>query len=213
MILDFIKQIFKNKTISRALFNLQVKKYCSSLSGSVLDIASGSNPGYGKYLPKNIKYIKSDYHIVPGVDKIIDFNDAIAFEDDSFENIFLFNALYIVKDRIKLFREIKRILKDNGRFFLSSPFIANEMKEPDDFCRLTAQGLNRELVEAGFLNIKIIRFGERFSSALYIINPIIKTPILKLIFYPIALFLDFLIPKKIKQKYPCPLGYFCIISK
>ncbi len=213
MFIYFLKQVISNKTIARTLFNIQVKKNCSNIVGRVLDIASGINPGYKKCLPKDIDYIASDFKTDSYLDMIIDFNNKLNFKDQTFENIFLFNAIYIVKDRIGLLKEIKRIIKDNGTLFLSSPFIANEMKEPDDFCRLTAQGLEDEFKEAGFGNIKIIRYGERFSSALYLINSLIKTPILKIIFYPIALSLDYLIPKKIKQNYPCPLGYFCIIKK
>lgn len=212
-IIFFLKQILEDKTIYRILFNFEVRKNCSSISGNILDLASGPYPSYRKYLPNNIEYKKSDYEKKDGLDFVVDLNNDLDFHDRSFDNILLFNAVYIIKDREKLFKEINRILKDNGVLFIASPFIANEMKQPDDFCRLTAQGLEFELNKAGFNNIKIKRFGERFTSSIYLINPIMKTPILKIIFYPIALLLDYLIPKKTIQNYPCPLGYFCIIKK
>jgi len=178
-----------------------------------LDLASGGQPSYGSYLPNNLKIIKTDYRPKEGVEKIINFNQPLPFSDNEFDNILFFNALYIVENRIGLFNDLRRVLKNNGSLFIASPFINAEMPEPHDYCRLTAEGLEKELREAGFSDIKIERFGERFSCAAYLINVFLYFRIVKLFVYAKVLLLDKWIPRGIKKSQPCPLGYFCEVKK
>jgi len=211
--LDFTKQIFKGRTIYRILFNWEVKKNCYDLKGKTLDLAAGSKASYYEYLSPNLEIIKTDCKNGKGIDKIVDFNQILPFEDNFFDNILFFNALYIVEDRVKLLKEMKRILKSGGKIFIASPFIANEMPEPHDYCRLTYEGLKKEFKEAGFENFDIKRFGERFSCAVYLLHPLLMFNIVRFFVYGFSLFFDQLIPPNIKKKYPTPLGYFCILEK
>ncbi len=211
--LDFIKEIFRGKSIYRILFNWQVAENCKNLTGGVLDLAGGNNPSYYRYLPKNLKIIKTDLNLHDNQNTVIDFNKKLPFANKSQKNIFLFNAINIAKDTNKLFSELFRILSEDGQLFLSSLFIANEMMEPDDFSRLTIQGLQRELEAVGFKDIKIIRIGERFTAASHLLHAFFIFSIIRLFVYSISLFLDKLIPSKIKTNHHCPIGYFCIIKK
>lgn len=210
-IFDFFKQIFNRKTIYRILFNWQVKENCRNLTGEVLDLASGKNPSYYQYLPKQLRIKKADYY--QPAEQAVDFNQTLPFNDNSFDQIFFFNSLYIVKNHQVFFKEINRLLKPTGQLFLATPFIANEMPEPNDYSRLTYEGLVRELQRAGFNNFKIIRFGERFSSAAHLLHDFWFLNVIRLIIYSLALLFDRLIPKKLRKLHPCPLGYFCIINK
>lgn len=212
-IIDFIKQIFRGKSIYRILFNWQVRENCKDLSGDVLDLAGGSRPSYYKYLPKDLRIIKTDYKKNSGIDKIVDINKPLPFNSDFVESVFLFNAIYIAKDRSLLLAELNRILKKGGRIFIASPFIASELAEPNDFCRLTEEGLEQEFKQAGFADFKITRFGERFSSAAYLLHSFFIFSFIRLIIYSFCLLLDKIIPKKIKKLHPTPLGYFCVIRK
>ncbi len=212
-IIDFIKQIFRGKSIYRILFNWQAKEHCKGLSGSVLDLAGGSSPSYYKYLPKDLRIIKTDYKNKEGVDKIADINKPLPFDNNSVESILLFNAIYIAKDRSLLLAELNRILKKGGRIFIASPFIASELAEPNDFCRLTKEGLEQGFKQAGFIDFKITRFGERFSAVAYLLHSFFVFNFIRLIIYSFCLLLDKIIPKKIKKLHPAPLGYFCIIRK
>ncbi|MBI4812392.1 methyltransferase domain-containing protein [Candidatus Falkowbacteria bacterium] len=211
--LDFIKQVFKNRTIYRILFNRQVRENCKDLRGEILDLAGGGNASYYDYLPAGLKIIKTNYKESGDIDKIIDFNKPLPFADNSINNILFFNALYIVDDRIKLFQEMKRILKPGGKIFISSPFIANEMPEPHDYCRLTAEGLEKEFKEAGFIDFEIRRFGERFTSGAYLLHAFYFFNPIRFFVYGAILLLDKIIPKNIRRNHPAPLGYFCIIKK
>ncbi len=212
-ILDFIKEVFKGKSIYRILFNWQVAKNCKNLTGEVLDLAGGNNPSYHRYLPKNLKIIKTDISLHSNLDLVIDFNKKLPFANKSQKTIFLFNAINIVKDINGLFSELFRILAKDGQLFLSSLFLANEMMEPDDFSRLTFQGLRCELEAVGFKDIKIIRIGERFTATAHLLHRFFIFNIVRIFAYSLSLLLDKLIPSKIKKNHSCPIGYFCVVKK
>jgi len=213
-IFDFIKQVFQNKSIARILFNRQVKEHCHNLNGKCLDLACGDNPSYYKYWGiKNDNIIKTDYDQSKNPDKIVDLNESLPFEDNSIDNIFLFNAIYIIKEPEKLMKEIKRVLRIGGKLFLNSPFIFNEAREPDDFRRLTSQGLEKLLKESGFSDFEIITFGERFTAGIHLWHSFFLFNFIRLIIFTKAMLLDKLIPRKIKKMHPCPLGYFVIAKK
>ena len=187
--------------------NKELKRVCASLAGKVLDLASGNSPSYRKYLLEELEYTLAD--IKTG----IDFNKPLPFGDAVFDVVLFINALYIAKNRLAVFSEIRRVLKSGGKFVLASPFIANEMPAPDDFCRLTYQGLETELRMAGFKIKEIRRFGERFSSAVYLLDPFWYFMLVKSAVYRIALFLDKLVPTRVRSIHPVPLGYICLAEK
>jgi len=210
-IFDFIKQVFQGKSIYRILFNRQVQEHCHNLTGKCLDLAGGKNPSYYKYwsFENDAELIKTD---LDG-DFKVDLNNDLPFNDNSIDNIFFFNAIYIIKDPEKLTKEINRILKKDGKLFIASPFISNEAKEPNDYQRLTSQGLERLLKQNGFNDFKIIPFGERFTAGIHLWHSFFIFNFIRLIAFTKALLFDKLIPKKIKRLHPCPLGYFVIVKK
>jgi len=214
-IFDFIKQVFQGKSIYRILFNWQVQKHCRNLTGACLDLAGGKEPSYYKYwsFEKEAKFIKTDYNQDKSPDLKVDLNNVLPFEDFSIDNIFFFNAIYIIKRPGKLLKEINRILKKGGKLFIASPFIFNEAKEPDDYRRLTSQGLKQLLKESDFKDFKVISFGERFTAGIHLWHSFFVFNTIRLIVFTKALLFDRLIPKKIKKLHPCPLGYFIIAKK
>jgi len=211
---DFIKQVFQGKSIARILFNWRVQEHCQNLKGICIDLAAGSNPSYYKYLDfKKIKIIRADYNLDKSPDLKIDLNQSLPLDNNSIDNIFLFNVIYIIKNPKKLLKEIHRVLKKGGRLFISSPFIFNEAREPNDFRRLTSQGLERALGKSGFSDFEIIPYGERFSATAYLLHNFFVFNFVRLIVFSKVLLFDKLIPKKIKKLHPCPLGYFIIAKK
>ena len=208
---DFIKQVFQGKSIYRILFNWQVQKHCQNLTGKCLDLAGGKNPSYYRYwsFNNNSELIKTD---LDGEFKV-DLNKELPFNDNSIDNIFFFNAIYIIKEPEKLLKEINRILKKDGKLFIASPFIFNEAEEPDDFRRYTSQGLEELLWKANFSDFEIIPFGERFTAGIHLWHSFFIFNFIRLIAFTKAMLFDKLIPKKIKRLHPCPLGYFVIVKK
>lgn len=207
MIINFFKQVFNGKSIYRILFNWQVEKNCQNLQGKCLDLAGGANPSYHRYwtFASNAELKKTDMDV--------DLNNDLPFENDSMDNIFLFNAIYIIKDPEKLMLEINRVLKNDGNLFIASPFIFNEAPEPDDYLRFTSQGLDRLLKRAGFNNFQIISIGERFTAGIHLWHSFFFFNFIRLIAFSFALLFDKFIPVKIKKLHPCPMGYFIIAKK
>lgn len=214
-IFNLIKQTFQGKSIYRILFNWQVQQHCQNLAGFCLDLASGQQASYIQYwsFSQGAKLVKTDYNESKKPDLKIDLNQSLSFKDNSIDNVFLFNAIYIIKQPAKLLKEIQRILKKQGQLFIASPFIFNEAKEPDDFQRLTSQGLAKLLAESGFEDFEIIPFGERVSASVHLLHSFFIFNFIRLIVFSLAMLLDRLIPRKIKKLHPCPLGYFIIVKK
>lgn len=210
---NFISQVFSGKTIARIIFNEQIATHCLKLSGKVLDLASGGHSDYKQYLPDDIELIKTDSFMIDGVAARVDFNERFPFLDNEFDAVLFFNALYIAEDRVATLREVHRVLKPGGSLYLSMPLMYGEIPEPVDYCRLTYQGLEKELKEAGFLGINIIRYGERFTAVTLLLHPFFKFNVVRFPVFVLSLLLDALIPQGFKTRHPAPLGYFCVNMK
>lgn len=211
-IIFYIRHVLQNKTIYRLLFNYKVKQYQTLIKGRVLDLAGGGEASYHQFISKTADLITTDYIQKPGVDMVVDINERLPFDDNTFDTVLFFNALYIIKDPVFSLGEIRRILVPGGNLYIASPFISNEMPSPHDYRRFTGEGIIDILYKAGFNNEKIERFGERFSVAIYAIEPFLFFRFIKAFVFVLALFLDKLIPTKIKTIHPMPLGYFVSVS-
>lgn len=213
-LISLFKETFKGKTIARTLFNLEILKYVKDINGVVIDLGGGKNPSYERFWQiKPEKFIRVDINEKAEPDVIANLNELLPFSDNFADAIFLFNVIYILENPSGALKEINRILKTDGRLFITSPFIFNEAKEPNDYWRFTSEGLEKILREAGFNEFLIKPIGERFSAAVYLISPFLLFWPIKFIFYVLAIGLDKMIPKKLKLKQPCPIGYFIKAKK
>ncbi|MEK7578819.1 MAG: methyltransferase domain-containing protein [Patescibacteria group bacterium] len=208
-LLNLFQETYRGKTIARTLFNWEISKHVKNVGGVIIDLGGGKNPSYGRFWNiKPEKFIRVDMNEKAGPDIIADLNKPLPFSDNFADAAFFFSVIYILEDPRKTLQEINRILKFGGRLFLTSPFIFNEAKEPADYWRFTSGGFEKLLKESGFKEFSIIPIGERFSAATYLISPFLLFWPVKFIFYSAAIILDRLIPKKLKLKQPCPIGYF-----
>lgn len=204
--MNFISQVFAGKSLGRILFNAAVKESTSTLTGRVVDLAGGAH-SYAKYLPQDVKLIVTDCQMHEGVDVVVDLNKSLPFGDASEHALLCMNAIYILEDRALFFKEVRRVLTQDGIFIFSSPFITNEMPEPHDYVRLTKEGLTRDLLAAGFKNITVQPYGERGSAAMYLLHPVFLLNIIRLPFFALGLLIDRMLPEKIKKEHPAPIGY------
>lgn len=211
---DLIRETYKGKSIHRILMNWQIFEHCQNLSGAMIDMGAGKDPSYRNYWKISpSKFIRVDINGESKPDIIADLNKPLPLGDDSADAVFLFSVIYIIEKPEELIREIIRILKKGGKLYLYSPFIFNESREPNDYLRFTSQGLERLLRDGGFSDFEITPVGGRFTSALYLAEKIFLFKTLKLLLRMIALFLDRIYPKKLKELHPCPVGYFIKATK
>jgi SAM-dependent methyltransferase len=210
---SFVKQAIAGKSIGRILFNEKVAEYCGDLHGRVIDLGGGVSPGYRTLLSAETELVTTELSSEKGADIVVDLNKVLPFESGSITTFFCFNVLYILEDRIASLSEMHRSLTKGGTLFLSSPFITNEMPEPHDYVRLTKEGLLRELEIAGFTDAILSPYGERGSAAIYLLDPILRFPFIRLPFYLLGLLIDRILPKRIIEQHPAPIGYFVIAKK
>lgn len=203
---------FSGKTIGRVLFNAILARHARQMHGRVLDIAGGASPSYLPLLPKGIDLVRTDIKAAKDV-VAVDMNKSLPFEDAAFDAVLLFNALYVAEDPDALAREIYRVLKLGGTWFLAAPFVANEMPEPHDYVRFTAEGLERLCRRAGFMEVSIERVGERASAATQLMHPFFLFNFVRVIVFPLALFFDGCVPQAVRSAHPSPIAYFVHAQK
>jgi len=208
-LINLLKETRRGKTIARILFNLKIAERVKNLNGIVVDLGSGLNPSHERFWQiKPEKFIRVDIDKEAKPDVVADLNKSLPFSNNFADAILLFNVIYILEDPGAVLKEIHRILKPGGKLFFTSPLIFNEAKEPSDYWRFTSGALDKLLKESGFEKHLIQPVGERFSAAVYLINPFLFFWPIKFVFYCLALIFDKLIPKKLKSKQPSPIGYF-----
>ena len=177
-----------------------------NLSGEILDLASGS-ASYTYILPDNIVLVKTDLSPKNENTVQVDCDQKLPFEDNRFNGVLFINALYTLNDREAFIKEAYRVIRPGGRIIMVSPFIANEMPEPHDYCRLSYEGITRLLSFGQWSSVRIMRIGERFSSSANLLHPALLFSIIRIIFYALALLLDHCVPKQARDRHPTPLGY------
>ena len=206
---SLFKETYRGKTLARTLFNREIGKSVKNINGIILDLGGGFKPSYERFLhTKPEKLIRVDINKNAEPDIIADLGEPLPFSDNYANSAFLFNVIYILRSPGKTLREINRILKPGGKLFITSPFIFNEAKEPNDYWRFTSEGLEKLLKESGFNDYFITPVGERFSATAYLISPFLLFWRIKFLFYATAIIIDRFIPEKLKLKQPCPIGYF-----
>jgi SAM-dependent methyltransferase len=211
---DLIKQTFLGKTLQRIFLYWQIKKHCHDLSGVIVDLGSGNHPDYNSYWRlKPEKLVRVDIDSGKQPQLVADLNQPLPLPDNYADHVFLFNVLYILSEPQAVLKEVQRILKPGGKFYLYAPLIFNEAREPHDYWRFTSEGISRLLEQAGFGDYHLTALGERFTAGVYLSDKILYFSLLKLIARLFGLLLDVIWPAKLKRLHPCPIGYFITAKK
>lgn len=148
-----------------------LKETLSSFSGDLLDIGCGKMP-YKSYVLENSqikKYVGLDIEDALEYDESIkaDFvwdGNTMPFENESFECAFGTEVLEHCPDPEKVLKEVHRVLKIDGVFFFTVPFLWNLHEVPHDEYRYTPFSLHRHLQSSGFKEIKIRATGGWHAS-------------------------------------------------
>ena len=131
-----------------------IKNFSSTFHGNILDFGCGRMPY------KNIFYNCNSY---TGLDIQLEdkFNkhlfadvyydgEIIPFKDSSFDNVISFDVLQLIDNPGDILLEINRVLKCDGYFLVTVPFVWIEHWDNYDLCRYTVHGIEKLLLNNGF---------------------------------------------------------------
>lgn len=131
------------------------------IQGKTLDIGCGHRP-YEKIFTKISEYVGIEFDSPKNrsrfakIDAWYNGTD-LPFENSSFDSIILTQVLEHVFNPDKLLSEISRVLKKDGVFFLSVPFIWDEHEQPHDYARYSSFGLKHLLTKHGFEIVEYLK--------------------------------------------------------
>jgi len=139
----------------------------------VLDVGSGDSDNR-RYLDNSNVIVRLDYpltndryHRQPEV-----FADArrLPIADRSVDAVLLFEVLEHVWPASLVLAEVRRVLKPNGRLYLSVPFLYPIHDAPNDFQRFTVYGVRRHLESNGLRIILETQQGNSLLVPIQLMN-------------------------------------------
>lgn len=172
---DFINILFTIENLDRyyirtSIFNA-LKESLIYFKGNLLDIGCGKMP-YKNYILEHSavkKYVGLDIENALEYEKSIkpDYTwdgKRMPFETNSFESAFGTEVLEHCPEPEIVLKEVYRVLKPEGIFFFTVPFLWNLHEVPHDEYRYTPFSLQRHLENAGFRGIEIKATGGWHAS-------------------------------------------------
>ncbi len=115
----------------------------------------------------------------------------IPVDDDHFDAVICNAVLEHVANPIEVVREIHRVLKPGGYFYLVVPFLQPEHLDPTDFQRYTKDGLRKLVTDQGFEIGKIEGVHSVYTTLGWIVEEWLESKntlsyrMMRLILYPI----------------------------
>lgn len=143
--------LFRGQSLARILMNEALSR--ETIRGEVVDVGGGHHPDYFDFLRR-----AGEVHLeaVDASFSGIDFEkDPLPFTDAHADTVILCNVLEHMYDYRFLLRQVRRILKADGRLIGFVPFWVGYHPDPHDYFRYTGEALERLFVEEGFGHIEI----------------------------------------------------------
>lgn len=141
----------------------------------ILNVGSSSNTILGsqffKILSENANIINLDIQASEKVDIVADAMN-MPIENDSYDLVICQATLEHISSPVKALREIHRVLKNNGYFYCTIPFLQGFHADPYDFQRFTLNG--GEILLKNFNIIKKGVSSGPFSSISWILRDLLS---------------------------------------
>ncbi len=214
---------------SRMISDLTAEFYQTNLKehakGKLLDLGCGKVPLYAAYKNFVTDNICVDWsnslHKNPHLDFECNLNERLPFQDEDVDTIILSDVLEHLPEPQKLWFEMNRILKRNGKVLMNIPFFYWLHEEPFDYYRYTEFALRRFAEVSGFRVIYLSNSGGFFEIITDIFSKIsVKIPLAGNLIASClqkinSVILKTSIGKKIAAKTgkKFPLSYFMIAEK
>ncbi len=229
----FIKPKLLPHTMSNALLRRSivegVQKYQSQLTGRLLDVGCGVSP-YKSVLKAIDDYtgldIKDNRPITAKEESDIVLFDGkhFPFEPQQYDSLLCTEVLEHVFEPQDFINEMYRVLKEDGRVLLTTPFLWPLHEEPYDFYRYTKYALKELFERAGFSEITIQARGDWHTNCSlmlgsYFSNCITKQKYLRylvlLLTYPMVYIAQIILPKfdRSPGNETLPMGYTVFARK
>lgn len=149
-----------------------VKKVAESVPAGTLLLDAGAGECAYKHFFKHCRYYASDLAVGDGAWNYRNLDaisrlDRISFRDSSFDAVLCTQVLEHLDAPQESVNEFYRILKKNGKIFITAPMSQFEHQQPYDFFRYTSFGLKSILEKTGFRNIRVEPFGGLFVKLAY----------------------------------------------
>ncbi len=137
--------------------------------GVTLDLGSG-RLAWKEILQKNTEYYVSGDIMIwdPEQDLVLDAAKNLPFKDKTFDTIFFCSTLEHEPNPWGSFKEIARILKDDGKIILNLPFLYPVHDAPHDYYRFTRYGVEHMARQGGLRVESITTNGGLFHLVLNI---------------------------------------------
>lgn len=189
-----------------------------TLDGNILDLGGSRKSGYHNLLKGSHHIEVVNFDEKYGFDINFDLEKKFPLNDNSYDHLMAINVLEHIYDYNSFLAESFRILKANGKFILTSPFLFQIHGCPNDYNRFTKDALIKMFENHHFQVEKIIPLGKGIFSVIYqLAIGGIPTKALKIIIQTIFVWLDKMLAKvcpsykKLISNYP--LGYFIVLKK
>jgi len=115
---------------------------------SVLDVGCGTMPYRSTFTSRGARYVGADISGTPDI--LIDSDGSLPLADESVDFVVSFQVLEHVRDVPAYLSAIRRVLRKDGRMFISTHGVWPYHPHPTDFWRWTRDGLRVTLEDAGF---------------------------------------------------------------
>lgn len=155
-------------------FHIKSKQSLKNIRDSyILDIGSG-NASYLDLVHSSNTLFTIDY---PDTNKRYTGNPEIysdarclPIENNKIDVVLLFEVLEHIIETQSVIAEIRRVLRPDGKFFISVPFLYPIHDAPGDFWRFTEYGITEVLKKNGFEITDTTTHGNTLVSALQMLN-------------------------------------------